>query len=43
MTLLINKANIEEGLLFKDGTIPDPISTDNTEFKIDQTIIKRQL
>ena len=27
----------------KDGTIPDPSSTDNAEFKIVQTIIKRQL
>ena len=30
-------------MFFKDGTIPYPISTDNAEFKILQTIIKCQL
>ena len=30
-------------MFFKDGTIPDPRSTDNAEFKIVQTINKRQL
>ena len=39
MTLLVHWGD----LFFKDGTIPDPISTENAEFKIVQTIIKRQL
>ena len=30
-------------MFLKDFTIPDPSSTDNVEFKIFQTIIKRQL
>ena len=43
MTLLIHKGKKVEYLFLKDGTIPDPISTGNVEFKIVQTIIKRQL
>ena len=43
MTLLIHEFNKAEEFFLKDGTIPDPISTDNSEFKIVQTIIKRQL
>ena len=39
MNLLVHQGD----LFFKDGTIPDPISMDNAEFKIFQTIIKRQL
>ena len=37
------KGKKSEDLFLKDGTIPDPISMDNVEFKIVQTIIKRQL
>ena len=40
---LIHEGNKVEYLFLKDGTIPDPISTDNVEFKIFQTIIKCQL
>ena len=43
MTLLIHEGKKTEDLLLKDGAIPDPISTDNAEFKIVKTIIKRQL
>ena len=43
MTLLIHEGKRAEDLFLKDGTIPDPRSTDNVEFKIVQTIIKRQL
>ena len=43
MTLLIHEGNKEEDLFLKDCTIPDPISTYNVEFKIVQTINKRQL
>ena len=32
-----------EELFIKDGTIPDPRYKDNAEFKIVQTIIRRQL
>ena len=37
------KGKKTEGLLLKDDNIPDPSSTENVEFKIFQTIIKRQL
>ena len=37
------KSNKEEEFSFKDGTIPDPSSTENVGFKIFQTIIKHQL
>ena len=43
MILLIHEVNKAEELFLKDVTIPDPISTENSEFKIVQTIIKRQL
>ena len=43
MNLLINEGKKVEYLLLKGGTISGPISTDNSEFKIVQTIIKRQL
>ena len=43
MTLLVHEGKKAEDLLLKDGTILDPSSTDNAEFKIFQTIIKRQL
>ena len=32
-----------EDLFPKDGTVNDPSSTDNVEFNIFQTVIKRQL
>ena len=43
MTLFIREGNNLEGFFLNDGTIPDSISTDNAEFNIFQTIIKRQL
>ena len=43
MILLIHEGRKAEDLFLKDGTIPDLISTDNADFKIVQTIIKRQL
>ena len=43
MTLLIHEVKNAGKLFLKDGTIPDPISTYNAEFKISQTIIKLQL
>jgi adenosylhomocysteinase len=43
MTLLIHEGKKAEDLFLKDGTIPDPTSTDNAEFKIVLTIIKRLL
>ena len=43
MTLLIHEVKKVEDLLLKDGTIPDPISTENAQFKIVQTIVKHQL
>ena len=43
MTLLIHEGNNLEEYLLEYGTIPDPISTDNVEFKIFQTIITHQL
>ena len=43
ITLLVHEVNKAEDLFLKDGTIPEPISTENIEFKIFQTIIKRQL
>ena len=43
ITILIHKGNNENDLFLKDVTIPDPISMDNVEFKIVQTIIKCQL
>ena len=43
MTLQIHEGNKAQDLLLKDITTPDPISTDNAEFKVVQTVIKRQL
>jgi len=43
MTLLIHEGKKAEDLFLKDGTLPDPESTDNAEFKIVLTIIKRLL
>jgi adenosylhomocysteinase len=43
MTLLIHEGKKAEDLFLKDGTLPDPTSTDNAEFKIVLTIIKRLL
>jgi len=43
MTLLIHEGKKAEDLFLKDGTVPDPTSTDNEEFKIVLTIIKRLL
>ena len=39
--LLIHKSKKAEDLFLKGVTIPEPISTENVEFKIVQTIIKR--
>ena len=41
--LLIHEGKNVEDLFLKCGTIPDPSSTENVEFKIVQIIIKRQL
>ena len=43
MTLLIQKGKKAEYLFLNYGNIPDPIFMYNVEFKIFQTIIKRQL
>ena len=43
MTLLVHEGKNVEDLFLKDGKIPDPSSTDNPEFNIVITIIKRQL
>merc|ERR1719437_108762 len=43
MTLLIHEGKKAEDAFAKDGTLPDPTSTDNEEFKIVLTIIKRLL
>ena len=43
MTLIIHEGKKAEDLFLKDGTLPDPSSTDNAEFKIVLTIIKRLL
>ena len=43
MTLLIHEGKKSDILFFKYGIIPDPISTENIDFKIVQTIIKLQL
>merc|ERR1712070_1034635 len=42
-TLLIHEGKKAEDKFLKDGTLPDPSSTDNAEFKIVLTIIKRIL
>jgi len=43
MTLLIHEGKKAEDLFLANGTLPDPSSTDNAEFKIVLTIIKRLL
>jgi len=43
MTLLIHEGKKAEDVFAKDGTLPDPSSTDNAEFKIVLSIIKRLL
>jgi len=43
MTLIIHEGKKAEDLFLKDKTLPDPTSTDNAEFKIVLTIIKRLL
>jgi len=43
MTLLIHEGKKAEDLFLKDGTLPDPTTTDNDEFFIVLTIIKRLL
>ncbi|GKY95617.1 adenosylhomocysteinase 2 [Mayamaea pseudoterrestris] len=43
MTLLIHEGKKAEDAFLKDGTLPDPNSTDNAEFKIVLAIIKRLL
>merc|ERR1719409_1597172 len=43
MTLLIHEGFKAEVAFAKDGTIPDPSSTDNAEFKIVLGLVKREL
>ena len=43
MTLLIHEGKKAEDLFLNNCTIPDPISMDNVEIKIIQTIINTQL
>jgi adenosylhomocysteinase len=43
MTLIIHEGKKAEDAFAKDGTLPDPSSTDNAEFKIVLSIIKRLL
>ena len=43
MTIIIHEGKKTNEFFLKDDTIPEPISTYNIEFKIFQTIIKRQL
>jgi len=43
MTLLIHEGKRAEDAFLKDGTLPDPTTTDNAEFKIVLTIVKRIL
>ena len=43
MTLLVHEGVKAEALFAKDGTVPDPTSTDNPEFKIVLTLICRTL
>ena len=42
-TILIHEGKKADDLFLKDGTIPDPRSTENAQFKIVQTTINRQL
>ena len=43
MTLLIHEGVKAEAAFKKDGTLPDPDSTDNAEFKIVLALIRREL
>jgi len=43
MTLLIHEGKKAEDVFLKNGTLPDPTSTDNAEMKIVLTILKRLL
>lgn len=43
MTLLIHEGFKAENAFAKDGTMPDPSSTDNAEFKIVLSLVKREL
>ena len=43
MNLLIHEGKKSEDLFLKDGTIPDPRSTEIFEFNLFQSITKRQL
>jgi adenosylhomocysteinase len=43
LTLIIHEGKKAEDQFLKDGTLPDPDSTDNAEFKIVLTILKRLL
>ena len=43
MTLIIHEGKKADYLFLKDGTFPDPSSTDNDDLNIVQTIIKCQL
>jgi len=43
MTLLIHEGKKAEDLFLKDGTLPDPSSTDNAEMKIVLSMLKRLL
>ena len=43
MNLIILEGNKSDDLFLKDGTFPDPSSTENAEFKIVQTVIKLQI
>jgi len=43
MTLLIHEGKKAEDAFLKNGTLPDPTSTDNAEMKIVLTILKRLL
>ena len=43
VTWLLYEGKKAEDLFLKDVTIPDPRSTDNSEFNIVQTIIKSKL
>jgi adenosylhomocysteinase len=43
MTLIVHEGKKAEDLFLKDGTLPDPTSTDNAEFKIVLTICRRLL
>ena len=43
ITLIIHEGKKVEELFLEDGTIPDPSTTENSEFNIFQTIINFQL